>query len=313
MAFPDAVPGLQYLTEGGQETEVMFKHGFDLPEFAMFTLLDDPAAVERLRAMYAAYLETAVRHGFGVLVGGLDYRASPGWAGKVGYEGAALADVQHRCIDFLRTAVAPYAADLPDVRIAGLVGPRADAYSTDETISEDEAEEYHGHQLRTLAEAGVDLVEAMTFAQPAEAIGLARAAAAVGLPASVSFVLGSDGRLLTGPTVREAIAEVDLRTGDDRPAFYGMNCSHPLELEPALEPGDWFRRVRCLRPNAVRAEKVALCTLGHLESGDPAELGALMGELARTHDHLDIWGGCCGTWDAHLDAIATNVVAARRG
>ncbi|MSO78877.1 MAG: hypothetical protein EXQ79_04640 [Acidimicrobiia bacterium] len=29
-----------------------------------------------------------------------------------------------------------------------------------------------------------------------------------------------------------------------------------------------------------------------------------MGELARRYPHLDIWGGCCGTWDTHLTEIA---------
>jgi homocysteine S-methyltransferase len=58
-------------------------------------------------------------------------------------------------------------------------------------------------------------------------------------------------------------------------------------------------------------DKISLCTLGHLESGDPQDLGRLMGELARLHPHIDVWGGCCGTWDTHLDEIARNVRAAR--
>ncbi|MFM7063370.1 MAG: homocysteine S-methyltransferase family protein, partial [Actinomycetes bacterium] len=74
--FPDQVAGLNYLTEGGQETEVMYRHGYDLPEFAMFPLLDQADALEVVRSMYTAVLDTAARHGFGVLLGGLDYRAS---------------------------------------------------------------------------------------------------------------------------------------------------------------------------------------------------------------------------------------------
>ena len=57
-------------------------------------------------------------------------------------------------------------------------------------------------------------------------------------------------------------------------------------------------------------DKIALCTLGHLESGDPADLGQHLGELARRYPHLDIWGDCCGTWDTHLAEIASNVVEA---
>ena len=58
-------------------------------------------------------------------------------------------------------------------------------------------------------------------------------------------------------------------------------------------------------------DKISLCTLGHLESGDPADLGRRMGELSGRYPHLDIWGGCCGTWDIHLGEIARNVTQAR--
>src|SRR3977135_4657858 len=83
--FPTQQPGLNYLTEGGQETEIMIKFGFDPPHFSMFPLLDDPRAVAELRGMYGRYLDTAARHGFGVIVGGLDYRASPDRASLLGY------------------------------------------------------------------------------------------------------------------------------------------------------------------------------------------------------------------------------------
>ena len=88
----------------------------------------------------------------------------------------------------------------------------------------------------------------------------------------------------------------DAEAGDAKPDFYGINCSHPVEFKPALEPDDWVRRLRSLRPNAAKMDKVSLCSLGHIEEGDPEELGQLMGGLARRYPHIDIWGGCCGTW-----------------
>jgi homocysteine S-methyltransferase len=310
--FPNQQPGLNYLTEGGQETEIMYKYGFDLPHFAMFPLLDNPTAVAELCGMYGRYLDTAARHGFGVVVGGLDYRASPDWASLLGYSSESLAEMQLRAIDFLRDVVRPYESRVPALMYAGIVGPRGDAYETNRDITAEEAEEYHGQQLATLARAGVDLVEAMTFNSVPEVIGLARAAARVGLPLSVSFTLdNATSRLVSGPTLKDAITTIDAQAGDDRPTFYGINCSHPLEFMPAIEPGDWFKRVRCLRPNAAMMDKISLCTLGHLETGDPAELGELMGGLARQYPHIDMWGGCCGTWDTHLDQMARNVLAAR--
>lgn len=54
---------------------------------------------------------------------------------------------------------------------------------------------------------------------------------------SRSFALDGN-RLLSGLTLSEAIEAVDERAGDARPDFYGINCSHPVEFGPALEPGD---------------------------------------------------------------------------
>ena len=220
--------------------------------------------------------------------------------------------MQLRAIEFLRDAAKPYQGQVPALMFAGVVGPRGDAYETNQTITAEEAEEYHSEQLSTLARARVDLVEAMTFNSVAEAIGLARAAARAGLPLSISFTLdNATQRLASGPSVKQAIDTIDAQTGDDRPAFYGINCSHPLEFMPAIEPGTWFERVRVLRPNAALMDKISLCTLGHLEAGDPPVLGQLMGDLARQHPHIDMWGGCCGTWETHLDEIARNVSVAR--
>jgi homocysteine S-methyltransferase len=309
--FPSPQGGVLYLTEGGQETELMYKHEFDLPEFAMYPLLDDARAVAALHAMYRSYLDTAASNGFVPLMGGLDYRASPGWARRLGLDAAALAEMQRRSIDFLREVAAPYEGEFPGAMFVGIVGPRGDAYEADHAITEDEAAEYHAVQVAALASCGVDLVEAMTFNNIAEAVGVARAAAAHGLPASISFTLDSTSRLHSGPSLREAIEAVDALAGPDAPAFYGINCSHPSEFLPALEPGPWFERVRCLRPNASTMDKVSLCTIGHLEAGDPPALGDLMGDIARRYPHIDIWGGCCGTWDTHLDEIARRVRAAR--
>jgi homocysteine S-methyltransferase len=257
--------------------------------------------------MYQRYLDVAARHGFVALMGGLDYRASPDWARKLGYSASALCDAQLQAIEFLREVSRPYRSQLPDILYAGVVGPRGDAYALNRTITAAEAEDYHSVQVATLRQAKVDLISAMTFNSIEEAVGISRAAHAAGLPLSLSFTLDSTSRLKSGPSIREAIEAVDELAGSARPDFYGINCSHPVEFEPALEPGDWILRVRSLRPNAAKMEKSALCKLGHLESGDPHELGREMGELARRHPHIDVWGGCCGTWETHLDEIAQNV------
>ena len=44
---------------------------------------------------------------------------------------------------------------------------------------------------------------------------------------------------------------------------------------------DDFEKASLWGKDLAGPDKISLCTLGHLESGDPAQLGQLMGDLAR--------------------------------
>ena len=308
-SFPPQQEGRFYLSEGGTETELMYKYGFELPQFAMFPLLDNPEAVSKMREMFRSYLEVAAKHKICALMGGLDYRASPDWGELLGYSAEGLSEANLHSIEFLREIASEYASEIPNILIQGLIGPRGDAYERNETITENEAEDYHSVQLETLKKADVDLALAITFNNIPESIGVTRAAAKIGVPLAISLTLDSTSNLSSGPSLVEAITTIDKET-DQSPEFYSINCSHPVEYEPAIEPGDWINRVRGVRPNASKMEKMALCQIGHLEDGDPIELGELCGDLSKRYPHMDIWGGCCGTWNSHLDEIAKNVLAA---
>lgn len=296
-----------YLTEGGTETEIMFRHGFDFPHFAVFELLKNPDAMTVMHDMYRRYLDVVAETGCAVMLGGLDYRASPDWGALLGYSPAGLREIQEHCIAFLRDVAKPYEGQIPEIRIAGIIGPRGDAYALNKGITAAEAEDYHSVQLQTLAALGVDMAWGATFNNIPEAVGLSRAAAKAGVPLCLAFTLTGDARLRSGPTLKEAVEATDAETGELAPMCYGLNCSHPDEFAPAIEPGEWFRRVRNIRPNAAKMDKIALCKLNHLEEGDPVELGRKLGDMARAHPHIDMWGGCCGTWEKHLREIARGV------
>ncbi len=312
MRVPSPLPpmgsGEVFLTEGGSETEIMYRNGFELPEFAMFPLLDNPKAVSAMREMFSRQLDVAAEFGLSFMLSGLDYRASPDWGAKLGYSPVALAEANIAAIDFLRDIAKAYQGQIPRLLIGGILGPRGDAYSLNREITADSAEEYHAVQLETLKTAGVDFACAMTFNNIAESVGAARAAAKIGVPLSISLTLDSTFRLKSGPSLVEAITGIDNQTGEDAPDFYLLNCSHPLEYEPALEDGDWIKRLRGVRPNASRMEKIALCKLGHIEDGDPVELGSQVRSLSARCPHMDIFGGCCGTGHSHLREIAKALV-----
>ncbi|MCP5073635.1 MAG: homocysteine S-methyltransferase family protein, partial [Rhodobacteraceae bacterium] len=186
-SFAPQEPGLEYLTEGGTETEICYRHGHEIREFAMFELIENPAAMTDLCDMYRRYLDVAAKHGFAAMTGGLDYRASPDWGKKLGYSPEGLADIQHRCMGFLREITAPYADQLPKIVLCGYVGPRSDAYDPDMTISVEEAEGYHSVQIQTLKDANADFTWASSFTNVNEAVGVTRAAAKIGMPVAISF------------------------------------------------------------------------------------------------------------------------------
>jgi S-methylmethionine-dependent homocysteine/selenocysteine methylase len=247
-----------------------------------------------------------------VMLTGFDYRASPDWGAKLGYSADGLAQANIQAIEFLREIAGEYENQIPRVLVGGCVGPRGDAYQLNKTITADEAQDYHATQLATLKDASVDFVLAATFNNIPEAVGISRAAQTTGVPLIMSLTVDGSSRLRSGPSLADAITGIDAEAKDAAPAFYLLNCSHPAEFELALVPGDWVQRLRGFRPNASKMDKIALCKLGHLEEGDPVELGQLMGDLAQRYPHMDIWGGCCGTGEVHLREIARNVCEARR-
>ena len=55
------------------------------------------------------------------------------------------------------------------------------------------------------------MISAITMTYPEEAIGIARAAKAAGMPAAISFTVETDGRLPSGDTLQAAIEQVDRR------------------------------------------------------------------------------------------------------
>ncbi len=148
------------------------------------------------------------------------------------------------------------------------------------------------------------MMSAITMTYAEEAIGVARAAAAVGLPAVISFTVETDGRLPSGQTLGDAIAQVDdaCRVA---PAYYMVNCAHPTHFSNELETGaPWLARVHGVRANASRLSHAELDEATELDRGDIDELGALYASLGSMID-LRVVGGCCGTDHEHVATIAS--------
>ena len=207
-----------FLTDGGIETSLIFLDGLELPHFAAFHLLRDKQGRDALVRYYEHYIAIAKADGVGFILESPTWRASSDWGARLGYSRGAIAVVNRQAIELMHELKSKHASRTTPMVVSGCVGPRGDGYDPGQVMSAAEAEAYHAHQIGAFAEAGAEMATAITMTNACEAIGIARAATKLGLPSVVSFTLETDGRLPTGQSLAEAVAEVDVR------------CEHPSGL-----------------------------------------------------------------------------------
>ena len=298
-----------FVTDGGLETELVFRDGRDLPCFAAFPLLAQPDTRARLRRYYDGYLDIARRHGAGFVIETPTWRANPDWARELGYSDRGLTDANRGAVELAEEVRTAAAADGVAAVVSGCVGPRGDGYDPGSAMTPAEAERYHSVQIDTFADTSADQITAMTISNAAEAIGIVRAAAAAGIPAAVSFTVETDGRLPTGQPLHEAIDQVDAET-DSAAAYFMINCAHPTHFASALEhSGPWRQRLVAVRANSSGRSHAELDEATALDEGNPTELGAQHAALRERLPAVRLLGGCCGTDARHVAAIVSAWVA----
>ncbi len=302
--LPQLEGGL-FLTDGGLETTLIFHHGIELPHFAAFDLLRTIEGREMLRDYHRPYIAAARANGYGFILDGPTWRASADWGTKLGYSKEALAAVNRDSVSLMLELRDEYETPAMPMVVSGTLGPRGDGYVPGELMSAEEAQDYHAEQIGVFAETEADMVSAFTLTNVAEAIGIARAAKAAGMPVAISFTLETDGKLPTGDRLGDAIAVVDAAS-DRWPAYYMINCAHPTHFEGTLaEGGAWLKRLRGVRANASKRSHAELNEAPDLDAGDPLELGGQYRELVRRFPHITVVGGCCGTDDRHIACIGS--------
>ena len=199
-SLPQLTPGRPYVTDGGLETTLVFRDGIDLPDFAAFPQLDTETGRAALVRYYTPYLDLAERFGLGMVVDTPTWRANLDWGARLGYDAVGLAAVNRRAVEFV-SELAGHRPAVPTV-INGVIGPRGDGYVVGGTMSRSEAAAYHGLQARSFADAGAQMISAITMTYADEAIGVARAASAVGLPVVISLTVETDGTPPVGSSDR---------------------------------------------------------------------------------------------------------------
>jgi homocysteine S-methyltransferase len=207
----------------------------------------------------------------------------------------AAAGMSHRAAELTARAV-DIARDAADGRalIAGSIAPVADCYSPDATPEDDALIEAHQAHAANLHRAGVDLLLVETQVTIREAVIAARAAVATGLPTLVSFVVGSDGRLLSGESLTDAASAV-LPLGVQGVL---VNCL-PIERVP-----DCLTQLRSV-PDDVAIGVYANAgwmrrdgTWEPSRGADPVAYGQAAEGWLKAGAH--IIGSCCGTSVEHI-------------
>ncbi|QKX53180.1 uncharacterized protein TRUGW13939_00256 [Talaromyces rugulosus] len=309
MALPHLTSAIPFLTEAGLETTAYHTYKIDLPCSSGTTLLTSESGRELVRSLYKSYANIAASSGTGILLATRTWRASSAWAKPLNYSEDELRDLNYAAVHFLKQVRNEVNKTNPAVRIVldGVVGPLRDAYedySSDE-ISVDSAKEAYRGQIRTLVEEGVEIISLMTVTNLHEAIAVVELSKEMQIPVAVSFSLESDGKLLSGLSLENAIQTVDKAT-DGYTTYFGINCVHPARILQPLENMDLDvrQRIGLIRGNASLKSHEELDNSDTLDRGHIPTFVSALKQVLLLLPGIRVVGGCCGTDEEHLTALA---------
>ncbi|HCW32028.1 MAG: homocysteine S-methyltransferase domain-containing protein [Candidatus Peregrinibacteria bacterium GW2011_GWF2_39_17] len=187
------------------------------------------------------------------------------------------------------------------------LGPVGDCYQPESAPTTVEARDFHERQAATAKTLDVTAACFETVNTIQEGIGIAKANQKIGMPCIISFVLDRKGKLLSGESLKDAIAAIDSATRN-YPLGYGVNCCPVEALEPALRGcGKRGDRMILAYPNASSKSP------RELEGGneiitvrDPIHMARYLHYIAQKYG-LRIISGCCG-FSAHDIGLVSRAV-----
>src|SRR5262249_20356344 len=229
------------------------------------------------------------------------WRASGKWTKDIKSVNAAA-------VELLRTIMQQFAS--ARIILAGVIGPASDGYATEQALSSDAAFAYHRDQATVLAGLDVDLLYAPTFPAFSELSGVTRAMAQTGGPYALAPMLRPNGTMFDGTPLADAIVRIDAEISP-APRHYMIGCLYPTHAQTALRAlrasrPDLVQRVRGLKANASPLSSEKLDKLDHLATTD-VRVWARDELVCAREFNLAILGGCCGTDERYIEALARAV------
>ncbi|MFH2000730.1 MAG: homocysteine S-methyltransferase family protein [Planctomycetota bacterium] len=258
-----------------------------------------------LKRIYEQYVQAAEKYGLPLILFSPTWRANP-WRLKASGLGRCT-DVNGDGVRFIQSVRSAFPSHAERIFIGGLMGCSHDAYQPGQALSRGDAAEFHADQAEALARAGADFLMAATLPAFSEAAGLAEAMAGTGQPYIMSFVLRPSGKLLDNTPLWDAIAAIDQEISPE-PLGYLINCVHTSVFEQAMHAmlklsKTALSRILGLQANTSAKSPEELDHAITLESEDPETFASAM-KVLHLQLGIKILGGCCGTDQRHIQALA---------
>jgi homocysteine S-methyltransferase len=188
------------------------------------------------------------------------------------------------------------------------MGPYGDGYQAAEGLSVEQSRAVHLRQAEALAAADPDFLFGVPLPAADEAVGMCQAMAETGAAYVPSFLLDRTGCLPDGTPVGVAIGRV-MDGVDAVPEHISISCVHPrvfveaYEAASQLAGAENLSLVAELKANGSDLPRAQLDGSPVLQTDDPESWAEAM-LVARDVAELRIVGGCCGTTEDHLAALA---------
>ncbi len=186
------------------------------------------------------------------------------------------------------------------VVIAGSIAPIEHCFRPDLSPPYAEARKEHAETAKLLAQSGVDLLLIETVNTIAEARAALEAAVETKLPVWVSFVLGPDGKVLSGEPLTEGVKAIELL----KPDAILVNCAPPVDISRGVEtlakvcglPFGAYAHIGHYDPPSWKFEfHPQFCDVEEWPPRRYAEHAMKWRDRGAT-----IIGGCCGTGPEHI-------------
>ena len=141
-ALPQLSGGL-FLADAWLETDLMFHHDIEIPEFAAHTLLPDPVTRAAVADYMRSFLELARETGVGFLLESQTWKAHAHWAESLDATTEELRQANRDSISFIAGLRDEFATNAGPIVLNGVIGPRGDGYAPQEQVAAREAEAQH--------------------------------------------------------------------------------------------------------------------------------------------------------------------------